>query len=286
MSAITAAAVNELRKRTDRPLMECKKALTEANGDLTQAVELLRSWDAKAGTKREANETAEGRVAIAIDAGSAVAAILEMRCESAPTAKNEHFASLAADLAKHVAANNPIDVPALLAQQFGAATVQDRINEAVGLIREKMIVHRFTRLAGGVFGQYVHHDGTVGALIQTTGSAGAGAEEVLRDACAHASALNPTYAVSSAIPTETIEKEKAFAMTQIKDDPKNAGKPANIIDKIAEGKLKTWMAESVLTEQPMANAAKYPNTTVGQALAKVGLKVEKLIRYKVGAVGA
>ena len=284
MSAISAAAVNELRKRTDRPLMECKKALTEANGDLTQAVELLRSWDAKAGTKREANETAEGRVAIAIVGETA--AILEMRCESAPTAKNEHFASLAADLAKHVAANNPIDVPALLAQKFGTATVQDRINEAVGLIREKMIVQRFTRLASGVFGQYVHHDGTVGSLIQTTGSAGAGADEVLRDACAHASAMNPTYAIASAIPTETVEKEKAFALTQIKDDPKNAGKPANIIEKIAEGKLKTWMAESVLTEQPMANAAKYPNTTVGQALAKVGLKVEKLIRYKVGAVGA
>ena len=284
MSAISAAAVNELRKRTDRPLMECKKALTEANGDLNQAAELLRSWDAKAGTKREANETAEGRVAIAVVGENA--AIVELRCESAPTAKNEHFAALATDLAKHIASNNPSDVPALLAQKFGAATVQDRINEAVGLIREKMIVHRFTRLTGGVFGQYIHHDGTVGALIQATGTAGAGAEEVLRDACAHASAMNPTYAVSSAIPAETIEKEKTFAMTQIKEDPKNAGKPANIIEKIAEGKLKTWMAESVLTEQPMANAAKYPNTTVAQALAKVGLKVEKMIRYKVGAVGA
>jgi elongation factor Ts len=284
MSAISAAAVNELRKRTDRPLMECKKALTEANGDLNQAVELLRSWDAKAGTKREANETAEGRVAIAIDGGNA--AILEMRCESAPTAKNEHFVSLAADLAKHVAAHNPTDVPALLAQKFGTATVQDRINEAVGLIREKMIIQRFTRLSGGTFGQYIHHDGTVGALIQASGTPGAGAEEVLRDACAHASAMNPTFAVASSVPAETIEKEKAFAMTQIKDDPKNAGKPANIIEKIAEGKLKTWMAESVLTEQPMANAAKYPNTTVAQALAKVGLKVEKMIRYKVGAVSA
>jgi elongation factor Ts len=284
MSAISAAAVNELRKRTDRPLMECKKALTEAEGDLAKAADLLRSWDAKAGTKREANETAEGRVAVALVGGNA--AIVELRCESAPTAKNEHFAALADAIARHVAEHNPADVATLLTQKFGGATVQDRINEAVGLIREKMIVHRFARVTGGSYGYYVHHDGTVGALIAASGNPGANSDEVLRDACAHASAMNPTYATSAAVPAETVEKEKTFAMTQIKDDPKNAGKPANIIEKIAEGKLKTWMAESVFTEQPMVNATKYPNTTVAQALAKVGLKVETLIRYKVGAVSA
>ena len=284
MSAISAAAVNELRKRTDRPLMECKKALTEANGDLTQAVELLRSWDAKAGTKREANETAEGRVAIAIAGGNA--SIVELRCESAPTAKNEHFARLADDIAKFVAEHNPADVPALMAAKYKTGTVLDRLNEAVGLIREKMIVHRFARFTEGTYGQYIHHDGTVGALIKASGTPAAGADEVLRDACAHASAMNPTYAVTSSIPAETIEKEKTFAMQQIKDDPKNASKPANIIEKIAEGKLKTWMAESVFTEQPMVNATKYPNTTIAAAVAKVGLKVEQLVRYKVGAIGA
>ncbi|MFO0937041.1 MAG: translation elongation factor Ts [Gemmataceae bacterium] len=284
MSAISAAAVNELRKRTDRPLMECKKALTEANGDINQAVELLRSWDAKAGTKREANETAEGRVAIAVVGANA--AIVELRCESAPTAKNEHFAKLADDIAKFIAENNPADVPALLAAKHGSGTIQDRINEAVGLIREKMVVHRFFRTTGGTYGQYVHHDGTVGALIHASGTPAAGADEVLRDACAHASAMNPTYVTTASIPTETVEKEKAFAMQQIKDDPKNASKPANIIEKIAEGKLKTWMAESVFTEQPMVNATKYPNTTIAAALAKVGLKVEKMVRYKVGAIGA
>lgn len=284
MSAISAAAVNELRKRTDRPLMECKKALTEANGDLTQAIELLRSWDAKAGTKREANETAEGRVAIAIVGDNA--AIVEMRCESAPTAKNEHFARLASDIAKHVAEHNPADVPALMASKYGAGTVLDRLNETVGLIREKMIVHRFSRTTGGTYGQYVHHDATVGAMIHASGTPAAGAEEVLRDACAHASAMNPTFVLASSIPAETIEKEKTFAMQQIKDDPKNASKPENIIEKIAEGKLKTWMAESVFTEQPMVNAMKYPNTTIAAALAKVGVKVEKMVRYKVGAIGA
>jgi elongation factor Ts len=282
MSAISAADVSELRRRTDRPLMECKKALNEAAGDMTKAMDLLRQWDAKAGSKREANEAAEGRVAIGVADGHA--AILEMRCESAPTAKNDLFIGLATDLAKHVAAANPADPAAMLTGKFGSGTVQDRINDVVGAIREKMIVQRFTRFSGGTFGQYIHHDGTVGALLHASGTPGANADEVLRDVCAHAAAMNPTFATPAGIPAATIEKEKAFAMQQIKDDPKNASKPANIVEKIAEGKFKTWMAESVLTEQPMANAAKYPNLTVAQALAKVGLTVEACVRYKVGAL--
>lgn len=282
MSTISAAAVNELRKRTDQPLMDCKKALSEAGGDMDKAVELLRKWNAKATVKREGNETAEGRVAIAIDKNAATAVILELRCESAPTAKNEHFEKLAKDLAEHILAHNPADIAALLAQPFGNATVKDRIDETVGLIREKMIVHRFTRLSGGVFGSYIHHDGTLGVLLHCTGSGGN--EEMLRDICAHVAALNPQYTTIAEIPAEVLEKEKALAMQQIKDDPKNASKPANIIEKIAEGKLKTWMAESVLVEQPMANAAKYPGQTVGHVLAKMGLTISKTIRYKVGSL--
>jgi elongation factor Ts len=278
MSQISAAVVNELRKRTDRPLMECKKALAETNGDIEKAIDLLRSWDAKAGSKREANEAAEGRVAVYSAGG--VGVILELRCESAPTAKNEHFGKLADDLAKHVAEHNPADVPALLAQKYGGGTVQDRINETVGLIREKMVVHRFARLSGGVFGYYIHHDFMGGALIQCDGVANA---ELMKDVCAHAVALNPPYLSVAQIPAEILAKEKAFIAQQIKDDPKNASKPANIIEKMSEGKIRTWMAETVLTEQPMANAAKYPNTTVGQALQKAGLTPKKLVRYKVGS---
>lgn len=283
MSQISAASVNELRKRTDRPLMECKKALTESNGDLDAAVELLRKWDAKAGAKREANEAAEGRVAVYIDPVAKIAAILEMRCESAPTAKNEHFVALANDLAHYVAVNNPADAAALLAQAIpGKGTVQDRVHETVGLIREKMVPQRFARLAEGVFGQYIHHDGTVGVLLKCTGTGGN--DEMLRDVCAHIAAMNPPYVTANEVPADVIEKEKAFAMQQIQDDPKNASKPANIIEKIAEGKLKTWLAESVLTEQPMANSAKYPNKTVGQVLQGLGLTAVRVVRYKVGAV--
>lgn len=282
MSAISAADVSELRRRTDRPLMECKKALNEAAGDMQKAMDLLRTWDAKAGTKREANEAAEGRIGIAAVGGHA--AMIEMRCESAPTAKNDLFVKLANDLAGFVAESNPTDPAAMISAKLRSGTVQDRINDVVGAIREKMVIHRFVRFSGGTFGQYVHHDGTVGALLHASGTPTGNADEVLRDVCAHAAALNPTFATTASVPAATIEKEKAFAMQQIQDDPKNAGKPANIIEKIAEGKLKTWLAESVLSEQPMANGAKYPNTTVAQALAKVGLKVEACVRYKVGAL--
>lgn len=285
MSTISAAAVNDLRKRTDLPLMECKKALTEANGDIEKAIEILRSQFAKAAVKREGNEVAEGRIGIAIDPKTSAAAILEMRCESAPSAKADQFIQMVQDLAGLVVKNDPADVATFLAQPIeGKGTVQDRINEVVGLIREKMVVHRFTRLTGGIFGQYVHHDGTVGVLVQCEGTAAA--DELLRDVSAHIAALNPQYMNPAQVPSETIEKEKAVAMQQIQTDPKNAGKPANIIEKIAEGKLKTWMAESVLTEQPMANAAKYPNTTVGQALKKAGLTLTKFVRFKVGSVAA
>jgi elongation factor Ts len=275
MSQISAAAVNELRKRTDLPLMDCKKALTEANGDLDKAMEILRAGFGKAMTKREANETAEGRIAVVI-AGD-VAAIVELRCESAPTAKNELFGKLADDVAKAVIEHNPADVAALTA----LPTVKNRLEETVGLIREKMVIHRFTRLQGGVFGYYVHHDLMGGALVQCGGTTKA--DELLKDIGAHIVALNPPYFTADSIPDEAREKEKAFIAQQIKDDPKNASKPANILEKMADGKLNAWMKETVLVEQPMANAPKYPDTTVGQALKKAGLTPTKFVRYRVGS---
>ena len=275
MSQISAAAVNELRKRTDLPLMECKKALTEAGGDLDKAMEILRAGFGKAMSKREANETAEGRVAVVIQGDTA--AIVELRCESAPTAKNDLFGKLADDVAKAVIEHNPADVAALMA----LPAVKNRLEETVGLIREKMVVHRFTRLQGGVFGSYVHHDLAGGALVQTGGSAKA--DELLKDIGAHIVALNPPYFTPDAVPADVLAKEKGFIAQQIKDDPKNSSKPANIIEKMAEGKLKAWMAETVLVDQPMANAAKYPNTTVGDALKKAGLTPTRFVRYRVGA---
>ncbi len=286
MSTISAAAVSELRKKTDQPLMDCKKALTEAGGEMEKAIELLRSWNKNTGIKREGNETAEGRIGIYVEPAAETAAIVEMRCESAPSAKSDQFVELAYDMARQVASAAPETVVQLLAQAYsgGKGTVADRITDTVGLIREKMVVQKFERLKASIYGHYIHHDGTVGVLLACTGTAKGPTDEPLRDISAHIAALNPQYLTAAEVPADVLEKEKAIAATQIKEDPKNASKPANILEKIAEGKLKTWLAEGVLVEQPMANGMKYPNKTVGEVLKGLGLTPVKFVRYKVGAV--
>ena len=284
MSQISAASVNELRKRTDMPLMDCKKALQEANGDMEKAIEWLRGQNSKMQAKRAMNETAEGRIAVFTDPANQNAAIIEVRCESAPVAKSEQFVALAYDLARAVAENNPESVDQFLTQKVSGTkgTVTDRINEVIGLLRENMRVQRFIRLYGGLFGHYVHHDGTLGVLLQVKGAKVH--DEVLRDVSAHIAAMNPAYLKVSDLPGEVVAREKELALKQIQEDPKNAGKPANILEKIVEGKMKTWYGENVLVEQLMANQAKYEKKSVGQALTGVGLEVIKFVRFKVGEV--
>lgn len=279
---VTPQLVKQLRERTDQPMGLCKQALDQAGGDMDKAIRWLQEQNSKMGVKREANETAEGRIGVYLDNAAKVAAIVEMRCESAPSAKSDQFIALANDLAKHVTTSKGADVAAVLAEQLGGGTVTDRINAVVGVIREKMVLHKFARLSGGLYGGYVHHDGTVGVVVECKGAAAN--DEVLKDVATHIAALNPPYATVESVPADVVAKEKSLVKADMDADPKNAGKPANILEKIAEGKLKTRLAEVVLTEQPMANAAKYPNTTVGAALKKAGLEPVKFIRFKVGAV--
>jgi elongation factor Ts len=283
MAAVTPQMVKALRDRTDQPMGLCKEALDKNGGDMEKAIEWLRQQNAKMGVKREGSETAEGRVGVYFDNAAKKAAIVEMRCESAPSAKQALFVTLANDMARHIASSKAADVPALLPETFGGkGTVLDRINEVVGVIRERMIIQRFQRLEGGVYGGYVHHDGTVGVLVECKGAAAN--DELIKDAAAHIAALNPPYVNPAAMPAEVMDKEKSLVKADIDADPKNAGKPANILEKIADGKLRTKLAEIVLSEQPMANNMKYPNTTVGAALKKAGLEPERFIRFKVGAV--
>jgi elongation factor Ts len=282
MAAVTPQLVKQLRDRTDQPMGLCKQALDENGGDMERAIDWLRERSKGVTAKREGNETAEGRVGVYFDNAAKRAALVEMRCESAPSAKSDQFIALASDLAKHAAASKATDVAGMLVETCGKGTVQDRISDVVGVIREKMVLHKFQRLEGGVYGGYVHHDGTVGVLVECKGS-GAN-DELLRDVSAHIAALNPPYATVAAVPTDVLDKEKALVKADMDADPKSAGKPANILEKIAEGKLRTRLSEIVLSEQPMANVGKYPNTTVGAALKKAGLEPVRFVRFKVGAV--
>jgi elongation factor Ts len=279
MSQIPAAAVKTLRDRTNQPMMDCKAALIEAKGDMDKAVEILRKRSKDVVDKKVGRETAEGRIAIYIDPAKRVGAILEMRCESPPVVKSDAFIKLSDDLARQTALRNPTSVDALLTQPFvedPKKTVNDRISETVGLIRENMKPARLARLTG-LLGGYVHHDGSVGAMVQVEGDKADA--QMLRDVCMHITARNPAYARREDVPAEVVAKEQEIAKSQIAADPKNAQKPPQIIEKIAEGKMKTWFAESVLVEQPFV---KDDSKSVGDLLKANGLKLVKFIRYKVG----
>lgn len=284
MPAVTPQLVKQLRDRTDQPMGLCKQALDLNEGDMDKAIAYLKSLNSKMQAKREGNETAEGRIAVSYDNAAKKAAIVEMRCESAPSAKSDQFIALANDIAKFVASSKAADVPALLVEKYGAGTVQDRINDTVGVIREKMILQKFTRLEGGVYGGYIHHDGTVGVLVECSGTASGNTDELLRDVAAHIAALNPPYASPANVPAEQMDKEKAAVKAEMDADPKMGQKPANILEKITGDKLSKRLSEYVLSEQQMANDIKYPKTTVGAALKKAGLEPVRFVRFKVGAV--
>lgn len=277
--SVSAADVMALRGRTNLPMMDCKGALMEAGGDMEKAIEILRKKFKDAAVKRGDRETAEGRIAVHIDPAKKVGAIIELRCESAPVVKSDHFINLANKIAKQVALQNPASVDELLAQPFvddPRHTIKDLIDEAYGLIREVMKVKRFTRLTG-LLGEYSHHDGSVGVLLQVEGDKAD--PQLLRDVSMHITARNPVSARKEDVPADVVAKETEIAREQIANDPKNKSKPANILEKIIEGKLKTWFAENVLVEQPFV---KDDSKTVGQLLGSAGLKMNRFVRYKVG----
>jgi elongation factor Ts len=275
MSTISAAAVMALRNRTNAPMMDCKAALTEANGDMEKAAEILRKQNKAIQDKKGARETAEGRIAAFIDPAQKVGALVEMRCESAPVVKTEIFVELANDVARQIAVKNPATVDALVGQPLVGdpkKTVNERIGDVVGLIRENMRPARFTRMTG-LLGSYCHHDGSVGVMVQVEGASAD--PQLLRDVCMHITAKNPVAARREDIPAETIDKEKDIARAQAAA----TGKPANIVEKIAEGKMKTWLAENVLLDQPFVRDE---TRTVGDLLKSAGLQLVRYVRYKVG----
>jgi elongation factor Ts len=276
MSTISAAAVKALRDRTNAPMMDCKLALAEANGDIDKAIDVLRKKNAAIQAKKGERETAEGRIAVALDAGGQAGGIIEVRCESAPVAKSKPFVDLANDLARQVAEKGATTVEQLLAQPFvgdAKKTVNERIGDTIGLVRENMKVARLARRTGGRLGSYTHHDGSVGVLVQVEGAQAD--PQLLFDVAVHITARNPVAARREDVPAALVEKEKEIARAQAA----GTGKPANIVERIAEGKMKTWFAENVLVEQPFV---KDDSKTVGDLLRAAGLKMVGFTRFRVG----
>lgn len=278
---VNAADVMKLRSRTGMQMMKCKAALIQAGGDMEKAIEELRKQNKDVQVKTSDRETTEGRIGVWIDPVGKVGAIVELRCESAPVAKNELFVKLATDVAKQVALKGATTPEELLAQPFvddPKQTVDERIGEIVGLMRENVKPARMAKFTG-LLGEYVHHDGSVGVMVQVEG---ASADAVLlRDVCMHAAAKAPIAALATDVPKERLDKETEIAQEQTKADPKNASKPANILEKIVEGKVRAWVEESVLNDQKFV---KDESKTIEQLLAGAGLKLKGFVRLRVGEV--
>lgn len=270
MAAITASMVAELRAKTDAPMMECKKALTEADGDMAKAEELLRvKLGTKAG-KAASRVTAEGVIAahVAGDKG----AMVEVNCETDFVTKNDMFLNLAAAAAKLVAEQNPADVAALGALAYSqdgfGPTLEDVRVGLIGKIGENMSFRRFVRKAGKV-ASYVH--GTrIGVLVEYAGD-----EAAAKDVAMHVAAMKPVALASSDVPAELIEKERSVATAKAAE----SGKPADIAAKMIEGSVQKYLKEVSLFNQPFV---KNDKQSVEQMLKEKGTTVTGFTLYVVG----
>ena len=277
MAEITAAAVKALRELTNLPLMDCKQALTEADGDQNKAVEVLKTKFKKVMLKRADNATSEGKIFIEAKADGSEAAMIELQCESAPVAGAELFVSLAQLCAKQLLNGPGADSPeALLAQAApdgSGKTLNQLYEELVNSIREKIVLARVARVKGPV-GGYVHHDGKNGVLFQAEGANLTA--PVLRDVAMHIAALKPTCTLPEQLPVELVNAER----DRLRAEAQKSGKPDNIVEKIVEGQLGVFYSEQgVLVAQPFA---KDDSKKVSQALAEAGLKATGFTRWVLG----
>ena len=275
MADITAAAVKAFRERTGLPLMDCKQALSEAGGDQDKAIELLRKKGQKLGETRTDRETAFGRFGIFAGTNKTSGAIVELKCESAPVTQNEEFIQLASDLAEALAKSSVSTADELLKLKSPSKptlSLGEQRDELFNRIREKFEVGRFTRFEG-TCGGYSHNSGTVaGVLLQIQG----GTDEAAKDVAMHVAAMRPAALTTAELDPAIVEREREM----LRQAALQEGKPAAIVDKMVEGRLKQFYAERVLLEQPFVKDDKQ---TVGQYATSHGLKVNKFVHYAINS---
>ncbi len=243
MAEITAGMVRELREKTDAPMMECKKALTEANGDLGKAEEILRVKLGNKASKAAGRIAAEGIVGIHISADAKLGAMVEVNCETDFVAKNDDFLRFVAKLAELAAVKNPADVGALSAQTLEGGSVEEARKALVGKIGENISIRRFVRYqAGGKLAQYIHGGSKIGVLLDVVG----GDDVLARDLAMQIAASKPVALSREQVPAELIEKERSVAAAKAAD----SGKPANIVEKMIEGSVQKYLKEVTLLGQP------------------------------------
>jgi elongation factor Ts len=272
MAEITAGLVKALRDKTDAPMMECKKALTEANGDLEKAEEILRVKLGNKATKAASRVAAEGVVSIALASGAQAGAIVEVNCETDFVAKNADFLALAAGLAKLVLERKPADVAALSSLPYQGSTVEEARKALVGKIGENITVRRLARLdAKGRIAQYIHGGAKIGVLVDVAG----GDEQLAKDLAMHVAAAKPVALSKEQVPADLIKKERDIAAAKAAE----SGKPPNIVEKMIEGAVQKFLKEVTLLGQPFVRDDKQ---TVEALLKSKGASVGAFVLYVVG----
>jgi elongation factor Ts len=274
--AITAAQVKELRERTGSGMMECKKALTDANGDLDVAIEALRKSGMAKADKKASRIAAEGLVVIEMSDDNKTAAIVEVNCETDFVAKKDDFQAFASSIAKRVLTDNPADIDALMAMPLNdgdATSIEDSRKALIATIGENITVRRFTRIeTSGLLAAYAHGV-RIGVLVELDG----GDASLGKDLAMHIAAHDPRPVCVSEdeVPAELIEGERNIFTAQARE----SGKPDNIIEKMIEGRIRKYLGEITLLGQSFV---KDPDLTVGQLLEQAGASVSRFERVELG----
>lgn len=272
MAVITAAMVKELRVKTDAPMMECKKALTEADGNMEQAEEILRVKLGNKATKAASRITADGVVAIYIDEPGKIGAIVELNSETDFVAKNADFIAFANDIAKLVAENKPADVAALSALPLNGSTVDEVRKGLIGKIGENITIRRFQIIEGkGKLSTYIHGGAKIGVIVDVVG----GNDEVAHDVAMHIAASKPKALDKDGVDQNLIETERRVAIEKAREN----GKPEHLIEKIAEGSVNKFLKEVTLLSQPFV---KDDSKSVGELLKSNGATVSAFALFVVG----
>ena len=272
MAEITASMVRELREKTDAPMMECKKALTEAEGDASKAEEILRVKLGNKATKAAGRIAAEGVVGVHISPDGKLGAIVEVNCETDFVAKNGDFLAFAGTLAELVASGNPPDMAALSGMSLKGATVEETRKALIGKIGENMTIRRFRRMAAnGRLASYIHGGAKIGVLIDVAG----GDDALAKDLAMHVAASKPVALAKEEVPAALIQKERDIAAAKAVE----SGKPANIAEKMVEGAVQKFLREVTLLGQPFVKDDKQ---TVEQLLKSKGATVAGFTLFVVG----
>ena len=271
---ISAELVKELREKTGAGMMDCKKVLTETDGDMEKAAELLRERGIAKAAKKSGRVAAEGLVTVHLSADKKVGAILEVNAETDFVSKNEEFREFVNTVAKVIVDTNPVDIDALLNAKYvdTGKTVSEVLTDKIATIGEHMSIRRFVRYEGaGLIEGYIHGDGRIAVLVDFE----KGETELAKDVCMQITAANPEYLTREEVPEERTKKE----MEILKAQAMNEGKPAEIAEKMVQGRIGKFYGEICLLDQVFVKDA---NVKVGDLIASKGAKLNRFVRFEKG----